>query len=249
MHKTNESGIVTPLKGQVSARDRKDILQTPGLLAKFPLIGFLMVVLGGIAFGAIALNLQSNGPLVQSDVSIANSIHAAALQSSSFVRELMIFGFFLGEHGIVAIGALLALYFLFKRRWPELCMVAVAWPGEGSIWLILSNYYHRPRPVFEVPVWHVMTSPGFPSGHTMSAVMCFGLLAYLLLPRILSSFWRTVVIVISILIMFYIGYSRLFVGDHYLSDVLAGYALGIAWSGLVYTFVELIFKKRIKRYV
>ncbi len=238
-----------PVKGQGSARDHQDLLQTPGLLAKFPLIGFLMVLLGGIAFGAIALNLQSNGPLVQADVRIANSIHAAALQSSSFVRDLMIFGFFLGEHGIVAIGELLALYCIFNRRWPELCMVAVAWPGEGSIWLILSNYYHRPRPVFDVPVWHVMTSPGFPSGHTISAVMCFGLLAYLLLPRILSHFWKAVVIVISILIMFYIGYSRLFVGDHYLSDVLAGYALGIAWSGLVYTLVELIFKKRIKRYV
>ncbi len=249
MQKTDDSGIVTPVNSQGSARDRQDILQTPGLLARFPLVGFLMVLLGGIAFGAIALNIQSNGPLVQADVLVANSIHAAALQSSSFIRDLMIFGFYLGEHGIVAIGALLALYFIFKRRWPELCMVAVAWPGEGSIWLILSNYYHRPRPVFEVPVWHVMTSPGFPSGHTISAVMCFGLLAYLLLPQIPSSFWKAVVIVISVLIMVYIGYSRLFVGDHYLSDVLAGYALGIAWSGLAYTLVELIFKKRISRYV
>ncbi len=247
MQKTNNSGIVMPAKGQGSARDRQDILQTPGFLEKFPLIGFLMVLLGGIAFGAIAFNIQSNGPLVQADVLIANSIHATALQSSSIVRDLMIFGFFLGEHGIVAIGVLLVLYFIFKRRWPELWMVVVAWSGEGSIWLILSNYYHRPRPAFEVPVWHVMTSPGFPSGHTISAVMCFGLLAYLLLPRILSYFWKAAVIVISILIMFYIGYSRLFVGDHYLSDVLAGYALGIAWSGLAYTLVELIFKKRINR--
>jgi len=43
----------------------------------------------------------------------------------------------------------------------------------------------------------------------------------------------------------FIGFSRIFVGDHYLLDVLAGYALGSAWSGLAYTLIELLFKRRI----
>jgi len=43
----------------------------------------------------------------------------------------------------------------------------------------------------------------------------------------------------------FIGFSRIFVDDHYLLDVLAGYALGIAWSGLAYTLIELLFKRRI----
>ena len=94
-----------------------------------------------------------------------------------------------------------------------------------------------------------MTAPGFPSGHAISAVMCYGLLAYLLIPRMSSRFWKAVVIVTAGLIILYIGVSRLFVGDHYLSDVLAGYALGIAWSGLVYTVVELITKKRMNGHV
>ena len=51
------------------------------------------------------------------------------------------------------------------------------------------------------------------------------------------------------LIILYIGFSRLFVGDHYLTDVLAGYALGVAWSGLAFTLVELVFKTRIIVYV
>ena len=46
------------------------------------------------------------------------------------------------------------------------------------------------------------------------------------------------------LIILYIGVSRLFVGDYYPSDVLAGCALGIAWSGLVYTMIEWIAKKK-----
>ena len=64
----------------------------------------------------------------------------------------MIFGFYLGEHVIVAIGAVLVVYFLYKRFWPELAMVLIAWGGEGAIWIVLSQYFDRSRPVFDVSV-------------------------------------------------------------------------------------------------
>jgi membrane-associated phospholipid phosphatase len=219
-------------------------LRTSGLLARWPLIGVVMVVLGGLLFGAMAINLQTHGPLLQVDARVSNDLHVIALHSLPAIRGVMIFGFYLGEHGIVAIGLILVLYFLYKRFWPELSMVVIAWAGEGTIWLVLSQYFNRARPVFDVPVWHQMTAPGFPSGHTISAVMCFGLLAYLLVPKIPSRFWKVVVIVTAVLVILYIGFSRMFVGDHYLTDVLAGYGLGVAWSGLVYTLVEVISKKK-----
>jgi undecaprenyl-diphosphatase len=246
---TNDVAIVPPLQDQESDNSRQSNLRTPGLLAKWPIIGLLMVLLGGISFGMFAVSLQTNGPLIQLDVPLANSIHAIALQSSPFIRDAMIFGFYLGEHIIVAIGVVLAVYFLYKRFWPELCMVVIAWAGEGSIWLVLSAYYNRARPIFDVPVWHQMTAPGFPSGHSISAVMCYGLLAYLLVPKIHARFGKAIVIVAALLVILYIGFSRIFVGDHYLSDVLAGYALGVAWSGFVYTLIELIVRKRMNGHV
>ena len=224
-------------------------LRTSGFLGRFPFIGLLMVLLGCAAFGVFVVNLQTNGPIIQTDVAVANSVHAAALQSSPFTRDIMIFGFYLGEHVIVAIGALMAVYFLVRRFWPEFWMVGIAWAGEGGIWLFLSQYYDRPRPIFDVAVWHQMTSPGFPSGHSLSAVMCYGLIAYLLVPKIRSHAWKVVCVLTALLIILFIGYSRIFVGDHYLSDVLAGYALGIAWTGLVFTSIELIYKKRMNRNV
>lgn len=63
------------------------------------------------------------------------------------------------------------------------------------------------------------------------------------MPKIASRFWKAVVIVTAGVIILYIGFSRLFVGDHYLTDVLAGYGLGVAWSGLVYTLVEVFAQK------
>ena len=238
--------LVVPLQGKNLDKHSSTRLHTPGLLARWPLVGVVMVLLGGLLFSAMAINLQTHGPLLPVDVQVANDLHTIALQSSPAMREVMIFGFAMGEYVIMAIGLILVLYFLYKRFWSGLSMVVIAWAGEGAIWLILSQYFNRARPVFDVSVWRQMTEPGFPSGHSISAVMCYGLLAYLLVPKIPSRFWKAVVIVTAGLIILYIGFSRMFVGDHYLTDILAGYGLGVAWPGLVYTVVEVISKKKMQ---
>jgi len=89
-----------------------------------------------------------------------------------------------------------------------------------------------------------VTDPSFPSGHVITAVLAYGLLAYLFVPKMPSLFWKWVVVIAAILTMLYIGFSRLFLGGHYLTDLLAGYALGIAWAGLVYTLIERISMRR-----
>jgi len=235
--------LAVPLQEQKLDQHPRTHLHTPGLLARWPLIGVMLVLLGGLVFGALVINLQTHGPLLPVDVQVANDLHAIALQSSPLMVQIMIFGFYLGEHAIMAIGLILVLYFLYRRFWAGLAMVVIAWAAEGGLWVVLSAYYNRPRPVFDVAVWHQMTAPGFPSGHSIAAVMCFGLLAYLIVPKISSRFWKAVVIVTAVLVILYIGFSRLFVGDHYLTDVLAGYALGVALCGLVYTLVEVIARK------
>src|SRR5258706_9283952 len=128
-----------------------------------------MLLIGVSIFGVFAVNLQSHGPLVQVDTQIANDIDVVALQSSPFTRDVVIFGSYLGEQGVLAIGAVLVLYFLYKRYWPELSMVLIAWLGEGAIWLVLSQYFNRARPMFAVPFWTRAPGPGFPSGHSFSA--------------------------------------------------------------------------------
>jgi membrane-associated phospholipid phosphatase len=249
MHNTHGSILSLRSRDEGIRKGSLIDLRTPGLLGRHPWIGILMVLLGCAAFGAIAINLQSNGAFLQTDIGLENQVHAAALQSSPFIRDLLIAGYYVGEHLIGLIGILLALYFYYRRYWPEFWMVAIAWLGEAGLWFALSHLFGRPRPVFDVVVWHQMTSPGFPSGHTISAVMCYGLLAYLLVPKNHSTVWKGACILVALAIMAYIGYSRVFVGDHYTSDILAGYALGIAWSGLVFTSVELIFKKKMNGYV
>jgi undecaprenyl-diphosphatase len=239
-----DDGMVIAHQNKRLEKNHSGGLRSPGLLGQHPLIGLIMVVLGGSLFILLALNLQTHGPLLELDTQIATDFHTLALQSYPLMQNIMIFGFFLAEYGFIVIGAALVLYFLYKRFWTELGMVLIAWGGEGPMWFFLSDYFHRARPPFTPRIWQPMASPGFPSGHSIAAVMCFGLLAYLVMPHIKSGFWKVVLIIVTLLAILYIGYSRLFVSDHYPTDILAGYALGLAWSGLVYTSVEWIARRR-----
>ena len=72
----------------------------------------MMILLGGSLFGVLAVGVQTHGSLIQTDAQIVNNLHDVALHSSPLIRGVMIFGFYLGEHAIVAIGAVLVVYFL-----------------------------------------------------------------------------------------------------------------------------------------
>jgi undecaprenyl-diphosphatase len=56
--------------------------------------------------------------------------------------------------------------------------------------------------------------------------------------------WKWAVAIAAVLIMLFSGFSRIFQGSHYLTDVLGGYALGLAWAALVYTLIEGIFIRK-----
>ena len=158
----HDTVIVASVQPKITHRHFLGDLRTPGLLGQWPLIGLLMILLGGCLFGVLAISLQTHSLLLQTDTRIVNDLHSIALQSSPLLVGLMIFGSFLGEQGIVVIGAILVVYFLVKRFWVELSMVVIAWGGEGAIYPAVVNYFNRARPLFDVPVWHQMPPPRFP---------------------------------------------------------------------------------------
>ena len=213
-------------------------LRSPGLFARWPIIGFMMFLLGSLVFGALAYNVRTNTGLLQWDIATAKTLHTDAMNIPPVLVEYVIFGFFVGREIIIMIGTILAIYFLHKHFWRELAMILIGLGGGGLIWYFLSRYFDRPRPVTQIDV--VLTDPSFPSGHTVSAVLCYGLLAYLLVPKMPSRFWKWFVVSLAVLIIAFIGFSRLILGGHYVTDVVAGYAIGLAWAGLVYTLLERI---------
>lgn len=223
-------------------------LRAPGLFKRWPIVGILMVLLGGLSFAGLGYNLIAHGPLLQVDTSVYKQFLATAKSAPPSVNEIMLFGFFIGKEVVQVIVTILTIYFLYKRFWRELAMLWISSAAGSVVWNFIIAYFARPRPPAQTGL-QITTIPSFPSGHAMSALICYGLLAYLLIPRMPTLFWKWVVGIAAILIVLFDGFSRVFQGNHYLTDVLAGYALGIAWAGLVYTLIEGIFIQRKKQNV
>lgn len=122
----------------------------------------------------------------------------------------------------------------YRRRWalalPALMM------GTGALQLLSKWAIDRPRP--NLAAW------GFPSGHVLSLVVFFGLVAYLLLGSGLGQRWRWTGCGISAGMLLAVAFSRLYLDAHWLSDVLGGFALGLAYLLAVIWLVELTRHRR-----
>ncbi|HLO15956.1 MAG TPA: phosphatase PAP2 family protein [Anaerolineales bacterium] len=237
---TTNSNLGLGIQRNVLSRKALYNLRAPGVFAKWPLIGLMLFLLGGLTFGALAYQLGTNGPVIQWDMTATKALHAAAQNIPASLVEYILFGFFLGKEMILMIGTILAIYFLYKHFWREMAMVLIGLGGGGLIWYFLSQYFDRPRPDTQIKVL-LLRDPSFPSGAALAAVLCYGLLAYLLVPKMPSRFWKWAVVVLLTLLTAFIGFSSLLLGAHYVTDVIAGYALGLAWAGLVYTLMEKFF--------
>lgn len=217
----------------------------PGFLARFPALGLGLLLLGGLLFAVLAVSVRTSGPLLAWDVPIDQALHARATHDFWLTVDAMRFSATLGRETALGITVLLGLYWLWKRHWHTLSMLLIGVIG-GNVWFeVLSGYFGRHRPIFPDPL-DPLPGPGFPSGHSMTAMLLYGLILILLLPRLSSWRWRVLAGLDAVLIVLLIGFSRLYMGAHYPTDVLGGYAFGLAWGALVYTGLELV-QRRLSR--
>ncbi|MFA5155306.1 MAG: phosphatase PAP2 family protein [Patescibacteria group bacterium] len=137
----------------------------------------------------------------------------------------------------VIISLLLAASLLFWL-WRKRAYILPAWLSLGGASLLnfLSKWaFHRPRPAFPV---YIESNFSFPSGHATVAVAAYGFLTYCLLRNTKKLPNRALVFLAGLLIIAAIGFSRLYLGVHYLSDVLAGYLLGALWLTMGISLTE-----------
>ncbi|MGH7460607.1 MAG: phosphatase PAP2 family protein [Longimicrobiales bacterium] len=142
----------------------------------------------------------------------------------------------------VVVLALAAVLWQMGRRY-LVYLLFLTTVGSALLNLILKVSFHRPRPrVFEWRVHFPVTS-SFPSGHAMTAAVVYLTVAIIIF-RLAGSRWLGAgAILCSILLMFMVGLSRLYVGVHYPSDVAAGYAAGIAWTGLCAALIGTLHRR------
>jgi undecaprenyl-diphosphatase len=148
-----------------------------------------------------------------------------------------------GREGIILFMLILTIIWARQRKWREVAMILLGVGGGEALFQILGGMIGRHRPVFPDPL-EVLPGPGFPSGHTTTSILLFGLFLYLLWRRLPSNTWRAVGVFLVIFMVSAIGAARMYIGDHYLTDIVSGAALGTAWAGLIYTTIEMVSWRR-----
>jgi undecaprenyl-diphosphatase len=111
--------------------------------------------------------------------------------------------------------------------------------GEALLDLVLKTVIHRNRPEFGAPFLHGH-SFSFPSGHAFGSIVVYGLLAYLLIVFFRPARnTRALIYAVVAPLVLAIGISRIYLGVHYPSDVIGGFAAGIAWLSICLTGIRL----------
>jgi membrane-associated phospholipid phosphatase len=105
----------------------------------------------------------------------------------------------------------------------------------------------RLRPPLELAVPPYESSPSFPSGHSLNALVLAGIVAYLLVIRQHRRRTRILTIALAVLFTVTMGLSRVYLGHHWLTDVLVAWTLGIAWLAVVITAHRLFLTFHLQR--
>ena len=135
---------------------------------------------------------------------------------------------------IVAAGFLVG-FTIQRRAWTPLVLLVAASGGSLLMTIAGKDLIGRARPPLSDAVPPYEHSPSFPSGHTLNATVVVGTIVYLLLLRQSRVVTRVWTIVVGTLFVLSVGVSRVFLGHHWTTDVLAAWALGLAWLALVVT--------------
>lgn len=139
--------------------------------------------------------------------------------------------------GLVSV--LVAGFLALLRAWWQLAFVALSLLVGSNLAGLFKQIFNRARPEI-VPHLAEEVSLGFPSGHATFAAIAYTSFAILLLPLLPSGPARGYLAGVAALFVLLIGFSRIWLGVHYPSDVLAGWCLGIAWVSGCWLSIEAL---------
>lgn len=202
-------------------------------------IGATLFIGAAWLFGAIAEDVITGDPLVLIDARLAEWFRSHAMprftQGMQFVSALA------STPAVIILCVIMICFLLWKRLWYWLFGLVFAGAGGITLNLLLKVIFGRARPGWADPA---LADTGFPSGHTMMATLIYGFIATYLILGTRSRPARYLIALLAIALVFLIALSRLYLGAHYLSDVLGAMAAGMVWLTLCLTTVEILHRYR-----
>jgi undecaprenyl-diphosphatase len=210
-------------------------------------LGAAVLIAAAWLFGAIAEDVvHRDVPLTTIDLDVAIWLHARATPALTSVMSLV------SDCGApltdIVIASFVALILLWKhaRYWLLALVLAVA--GGALLNIIIKHLIHRQRPIFEDPI-QTLTSYSFPSGHAMGSTLLYGILAAMAVAYVRDRRLRMLAVASAVFVVAMICFSRIYLGVHYLSDVIAGFLAGLVWLGTCLAAVAALHRRDVSPFV
>ena len=238
---------------RVSALRQRFAPQISFLQARFSPTSYLglqltagAVVLTGASwlFGGIAEDVVTGDPLTVIDVQVSQWFHAHA--HPLLTQVMLIVTHLHGPAAVTLAVVLIAAYLAWKRNWYWLLCIGLTVPSGMLLNIAMKYAFHRTRPRFDDPLL-MLTTYSFPSGHVAGATLFYGVMAAMVIAKIPAWRWRVAAVLGAIMMVALVGLSRVYLGAHYLSDVLAAFAEGVAWLTLCLTGIHTYWAHRFAR--
>jgi len=134
-----------------------------------------------------------------------------------------------GRMMLILVILVVAGYLALERRYGAMWLVAITASGGGLLSTLMKYGFARDRPDI-VPHLVAVGSPSFPSGHSMLAAVIYPTLGALLAGFAVRRRTKAYVLTVSLLVTLLVGSSRVYLGVHYPTDVMAGWSAGLAWA-------------------
>lgn len=207
-------------------------------------IGVVLFIAASWLFGGIAEDVMASDPLTVIDGKVSLWLHMHA--TPGFTRFMLAFTNLHGPLGVSIMALAIGAYLLIRKSWYWLLAFAVVIPGGVLLNVLMKYAFHRVRPSFDDPLL-TLTTYSFPSGHASASTLFYGLIAAYLIAHVTTWNKRVLIVFAALIMVTLVGLSRMYLGVHYLSDVLAGMAEGIAWLALCLTAIDTFRLRRAMR--
>lgn len=215
-------------------------LSPEGYMGLHLTVGAIVILLSAWGFTELADEI-AEGDLARLDegaVAFVQSYANPAVTQTARVISWLGSVAFLTAASVVA-----ALVFLRKRWFDAILGLALTMLGGSLLNVLLKQLFQRQRPVFENPIVN-LTSFAFPSGHTMGATLFYMFIAAVVAYAMKSRRIRVLAFASALLLIALIGMTRIYLGAHFVTDVVGAIVAGTAWLAFCWTAVETLRKWR-----
>jgi len=205
-------------------------------------VGLVACLLTAWLFATLLDSVREKDVLVHRDEAVASWFH---LHASPLGDRIFVIISLLGSPISMAVLFAAVVLYLWRAKQRTLLVAWVlSYVGGTILDFVVKEVVRRPRPEFAARFLHY-NSWSFPSGHSMGSLIGFAMLAYTII-RVLPVKSRAAQISIwagAAMMVILVGYSRIYLAVHYLSDVVAGYTLGVLWLAVCFTGLQMVSRR------